>query len=143
MIAKPLSIGKITENKKVLTNLLKDKVSNIEFSPTYFQTNLHKDYELRITVINREFYCVKILSDLIDWRKDKNAQYQLIDIPKDLKRQCLSFLDYAELSFGAFDYIVSDDKYYFLECNPNGQWLWLEDELNLDISNKILGYLND
>lgn len=46
------------------------------------------------------------------------------------------------LSFGAFDYIVTlDDEWIFLEINPNGQWLWLEQSLDLDISQKIIDYL--
>lgn len=142
-VAKPLSIGKITEDKKILTNVIQDKVSNIEFSPTYFQEKINKDYELRITYINGIFYCVKIMSEEIDWRNDKNIKYQLIDTPLKIKDECLLFLNSTKLMFGAFDYIVKEDKYYFLECNPNGQWLWLENELNLDISQKILEYLND
>ena len=43
---------------------------------------------------------------------------------------------------GAFDFIVTpEDKWVFLEVNPNGQWLWLEQSLNLDISKKILDNL--
>ena len=46
------------------------------------------------------------------------------------------------LIFGAFDFIVTpEDKWVFLEVNPNGQWLWLEQSLNLDISKKILDNL--
>jgi D-alanine-D-alanine ligase-like ATP-grasp enzyme len=44
--------------------------------------------------------------------------------------------------FGAFDFIVTpDDEWVFLEVNPNGQWLWLEESLQLDISQKIVEYL--
>ena len=44
--------------------------------------------------------------------------------------------------FGAFDFIVTPElKWIFLEINPNGQWLWLEQSLKLDISQKIVEYL--
>lgn len=141
-IVKPLSIGKITKDKKVMTNIVNIKVSGIEFSPSYFQKKISKDYELRITFINNIFYCIKIISNKIDWRDDNSVYYELIEIPQIVKDECIKFLEYSGLNFGAFDYIVKDDKYYFLECNPNGQWLWLENRLKLDISDKIMEYLD-
>jgi hypothetical protein len=37
--------------------------------------------------------------------------------------------------YGAFDLVVSEDgDLIFLELNPMGQWLWLENRLNIDIS---------
>ena len=48
-----------------------------------------------------------------------------------------------QLEFGAFDFIVTNDnQWYFLEVNPNGQWLWLEKILALDISEKIIDLLD-
>ena len=46
------------------------------------------------------------------------------------------------LHFGAVDLVLTpDDQYYFLEINPNGQWLWLEDKLEFPISDKIVEWL--
>ena len=46
------------------------------------------------------------------------------------------------LHFGAVDLVLTpDDQYYFLEINPNGQWLWLEDKLGFPISDKIVEWL--
>jgi glutathione synthase/RimK-type ligase-like ATP-grasp enzyme len=144
-VAKPLSTGKLTTTTAVHSNIITDNVSDISLSPTYFQEYISKDYELRITVIKNTFYCVKIIADnKIDWRESEdNNLYELIDTPEVVRQECLDFLSTCNLDFGAFDYIVSDGKYYFLECNPNGQWLWLEMKLGLDISEAIVGYLND
>ena len=47
------------------------------------------------------------------------------------------------LNFGAFDFIVTpDNKYIFLECNPNGQWLWIELLTGQKISEKIANALD-
>lgn len=144
-IAKPLATGKLTISTAVHSNIITSDVSDISLSPTYFQEYISKDYELRVTVIKDTFYCVKIIADnKIDWRdSEDNNLYELIDTPEIVKQQCLDFLRACDLDFGAFDYIVSDNKYYFLECNPNGQWLWLEVKLGLDISKSIVEYLND
>lgn len=51
-------------------------------------------------------------------------------------------MDAFNLMFGAFDFIVTPrNEWVFLEVNPNGQWLWLERSLNLNISQKIVEYL--
>lgn len=42
------------------------------------------------------------------------------------------------INFGCFDFIVTlDNDYVFLECNPNGQWLWIELATGYDISKVI------
>lgn len=145
IIAKPLATGKLTASTAVHSNIITSNVSNISLSPTYFQKYIEKDYELRITVVKDNFYCVKIIADnKTDWRDSENDNlYELIDTPEIVKQECLDFLRACDLDFGAFDYIVSGGKYYFLECNPNGQWLWLELKLGLDISKSIVEYLND
>mgnify|MGYP000623536185 CR=1 FL=1 len=46
------------------------------------------------------------------------------------------------LEFGALDFVVDGDgNYLFLEVNPNGQWLWLEDFLGFPISERIAEWL--
>lgn len=142
-ICKPLSTGKISDEKHVLTNFVKQEISNLELSPTYFQEAINKDFDLRITVINGDFFCVKISSNKIDWRNDTEAKYEKIETPIFIKEQCQNFLKECNLQFGAFDYVVSGKDYYFLECNPNGQWLWLELKLGLPISDRIMEYLNE
>lgn len=47
------------------------------------------------------------------------------------------------LNFGCFDFIKAKSGcYYFLECNPNGQWLWLEIDLGIPISKSISDFLS-
>lgn len=145
IIAKPLSTGKLTSSTVSNSNIVNDNINNISLSPTYFQTYIPKDYELRVTVIEDIFYCVKIIAnDKIDWRKNAEDNiYELIDTPKIIKSQCKLFMETCNIKFGAFDYIVYNNQYYFLECNPNGQWLWLELKLGLDISTSLVRFLND
>ena len=76
----------------------------------------------------------------IDWRQgyDHNLRHEIVDIPDSIKDFCLSFLKKMKLNFGCFDFIVTpDDEYVFLECNPNGQWLWIELVTGYDISEMV------
>jgi glutathione synthase/RimK-type ligase-like ATP-grasp enzyme len=146
-IIKPLSVGKITTPSGISiiqTNLMHDEDSydSIELTPVYIQNYVQKSYEVRVTVIDDNFFAVKIISDnSVDWRNGNN-QYELIDIPEDIKECIQKMMKDFQLRFGAIDYIVGEDgKWYFLEINPNGQWQWLESILNLSISDCIMRVL--
>lgn len=42
------------------------------------------------------------------------------------------------ITFGTFDFAVDEkEDYYFLEVNPEGNWLWIENRLHLDVSKTI------
>jgi glutathione synthase/RimK-type ligase-like ATP-grasp enzyme len=47
-----------------------------------------------------------------------------------------------KLQFGAIDLALTQSgNYYFLEINPNGQWLWIEDKLGYPISQAVADWL--
>lgn len=147
-IVKPLSSGLIEHGSMkeyVQTNFVDYSKSTdaLKYSPCYFQNYQSKDYEVRVTVIDEYFYPVKIVSrNAIDWRKDNNhIEYEIIDIPSYIKEKSLLLMKNLCLKFGCFDFIVKDREWYFLEVNANGQWVWLEMELGLDISKKIMEHL--
>jgi glutathione synthase/RimK-type ligase-like ATP-grasp enzyme len=42
------------------------------------------------------------------------------------------------LEFAAVDLLQTlDDEIVFLEINPNGRWLWIEEQTGMDISKDI------
>lgn len=147
-IVKPLSIGKITHGNRtsfIQTNLvnLNTEISQLEMSPVYFQEYMPKDYELRVTVVDDKFYSVRIdTNEKVDWRKKGSVNfYSIYELPENIKQKCLEMMKICNLKFGAFDFIVNEGEYIFLEVNPNGQWYWLEEALKLDISDSIFHFL--
>lgn len=53
-----------------------------------------------------------------------------------------SYLDSFGLLFGAFDFSVTPNgEWWFLECNPNGAWAWIEDRVQLPIANALADLL--
>lgn len=122
----------------------------IDQSCNLIQKYIEKKYEVRVTIIDKEFYCVAIYSQQsrianIDWRHYdlENTPHELIDIPLRVKNACLAYMRDLNLVYGAIDFIVDqDDNYHFLEINPKGQWLWLEDLTNIPISLALANYFS-
>ena len=58
-------------------------------------------------------------------------------ISEELKERLLEFHRKAGLGFGAYDFLERGDDVIFLECNPGGAWLWLEQNLGLKVSEQV------
>ena len=58
-------------------------------------------------------------------------------ISEELKERLLEFHRKAGLGFGAYDFLERGDDVIFLECNPGGAWLWLEQSLGLKVSEQV------
>ena len=114
---------------------------------SYIQEYIPKVFELRVTVVAKKVFACKIESQhladnegKIDWRQgyDHGLRYEPYDLPDNISEKCIKFLERMRLNFGAFDFIVTPSgEYVFLECNPNGQWLWIEMKTGLNISEAI------
>lgn len=112
-------------------------VQTVNFCENY----VPKDYEVRVTVMGPHLFACKLDSQAqkedegrIDWRQgyDYNLKHELISLPAEIEDFCKRYLRELHLNFGCFDFIVEPSgEYVFLECNPNGQWRWIEEELNI------------
>jgi hypothetical protein len=101
--------------------------------PGIFQQRLAPAYELRVTVMGGEFFCVRIdvadeARQVPDWRGDTlGMRLSVHDISEPLRELCRAYMAKAGIVFGCFDFIVEPSgETYFLEVNPMGQFLWLE-----------------
>ncbi|MFE9882849.1 ATP-grasp ribosomal peptide maturase [Streptomyces sp. NPDC005784] len=98
-----------------------------------FQQRIRKTADVRVTVIGTRTFCVRIDSDLLDWRTDySRLRYTPVEPPPQIEQSLHRYLARFGLVFGAFDFAVdTDGQWWFLECNPSGQWYWLEPETGL------------
>ncbi len=123
----------------------------IERNPSLFQTYINKEYELRITALEHKVVGIAIHSQdsaqsRLDYRRYDfdNVRYNHIELPDFVTSFCTAMLKHYGLLFGEFDFIYTkDSKYFFLELNPNGQWLWLELKskypLSKDVADNLVG----
>ncbi|CUI09574.1 hypothetical protein BN2497_13925 [Janthinobacterium sp. CG23_2] len=99
----------------------------------HFQQYIPKQYELRVTIIGERVFAAKIHSQndqrtAIDSR-DMSADipYEATVLPDAVRERCLAFVRSYDLPYSALDLIVTpDDDYVFLENNPVGQFLYVE-----------------
>lgn len=79
----------------------------------------------------------------IDWRPHTfYCGHEIITIPTGLEEKCREYLRHMNLLWGAFDFGIRDDgEWVFFECNPNGQWLWIELKTRAPLSRTVADIL--
>lgn len=158
IIAKPVRSGYVVKNGvecAVFTTKLEDEVfndlSDAALSPTIYQEFLPKAYDIRVTIVGSKLFAVSIDSQsdpsaTIDWRKTENPllPHSPITLPESLQRSLLELMSRLSLFYGAIDLVLTPDgRFVFLEINPNGQWLWIDETLSLGISQSIAEWLSE
>ncbi|MDT3398139.1 ATP-grasp ribosomal peptide maturase [Streptomyces sp. B1866] len=106
-----------------------------------FQERVRKQADVRVTVIGREIFAVRIDTGgedgvLLDWRRDYTRHtYAVVSLPGHIQQALHRFLDRFGLLFGCFDFALdTDGALWFLELNPNGQFAWLADATGLPMA---------
>ncbi|MCX5194436.1 ATP-grasp ribosomal peptide maturase [Streptomyces sp. NBC_00249] len=104
--------------------------------PHLFQVRVDKVCDVRVLIVGRRVFAVRIESDLLDWRRDYSAlTYSAVTLPTSLEAALLAFLDAFGLASGSFDLAVDrDGAHWLLELNPNGQWGWLAEQTELPMA---------
>lgn len=134
--------------------LEKDDLSKIDFvkyAPCFFQEYIKKKSELRLTIVGNKIFSCEIDSQASkesrhDWRRSSkifSVPHKIINLPFSLEKKCIRLVEELGLLFGAIDIIKTpEDQYIFLEVNPNGQWLWIEQLTGAKISTAIADLLS-
>ncbi|WP_316745924.1 ATP-grasp ribosomal peptide maturase [Streptomyces sp. MK7] len=123
-------VSSVVKVAEVTADEIDDRVAG---TAHLFQQRVPKTVDVRVTVIGRQVFCVRIDSDLLDWRTDySRLSYTPVQPPPGIDQALRNYMDHFGLIFGAFDFCVgTDGRWWFLECNPSGQWYWLETETGL------------
>ncbi|PHV08476.1 hypothetical protein CSQ96_02645 [Janthinobacterium sp. BJB412] len=110
-----------------------DNIDAVAELACQFQEYIPKLYELRVTIIGEQLFAAKIHSQddartMVDVR-DMSAEirYEATTLPAEIEHRCRAFVASYGLQFGALDLIVTPDgEHVFLENNPAGQFLYIE-----------------
>ena len=126
------------------TRLLKEEehalIESVKYSPVIFQEYIQAEADLRITIIDKEIFAAAIYTSHASYKVDfrmvmNEATMKIYELPKHIKDLLLKLMKSLGLVYGAIDMrLKPNGDYVFLEINPSGQWLFVEDETRLPIT---------
>ncbi|MGW1815957.1 ATP-grasp ribosomal peptide maturase [Streptomyces sp. NPDC002125] len=119
----------------------------VSHSAHLFQEWVPKVADVRAVVVGEQVFSARITAPpgVVDWRAEyQSLTYEPVACPDGIRGSLVRFLAGFGLNFGAFDFsVTADGAWWFLECNPNGQWAWLEDAAQLPITHAIADLLEN
>ena len=139
-----------TYTSRVSKSELLDRIGAARFAPVIVQPYVAKDYELRVTVVGDHVFTCKIDSQgnpesAVDWRSRNvgGIPHTAFEIDLALKQSLRDFMREAGLEYATFDLIVTpQEETFFIDCNPAGQYLWVENRTALPITTAIADWLD-
>ncbi|MGH3900211.1 MAG: MvdC/MvdD family ATP grasp protein [Pseudonocardiaceae bacterium] len=115
----------------------------IRLAPHQFQECVtDKAYDLRVTAVGDRLFPIAIHTadpEQLDWRTDYGTlTYQHVELRTDVAAVIHRYLAAAGLAFGAFDFIMDQaGMLWWMECNPNGEWGWLTECIDVPIAEAL------
>lgn len=129
--------------RRITRTELEEFQDKIRHLPTQFQQFIEKRYELRITCVGKRVFACRIeprpgeITDEDCRFNIQNLNHVACECP-ELHEKLHSYMEAFGLNFGCFDIaITKTGEAVFFECNPNGQWLWVENLTGLLIGKAI------
>lgn len=146
LVYKPLSSTSVVDGNRlsmVYTTAVPPEFiaeKRVSLTVHQFQERIPKYRDVRATVVGDHVYAADLFSNdpngPLDWRADYSAiRYERTKLPARVEARLLTLTRQLELRFCAADFIVTpDERYYFVDLNPNGEWGWIEKETGLPIA---------
>lgn len=94
---------------------------------------------VRLTRIGGQDFAARILgSPDLDWRPvQSDLTYEPVDVPPEVARGVTAYMRAFGLEYGAFDFIDTPAGWLYLECNPTGQYGFVEKRTGLPITRAL------
>jgi glutathione synthase/RimK-type ligase-like ATP-grasp enzyme len=150
IIVKPAAKQVILDDEQrlhaIFTNRISpDKVIDLGLlasSPAIFQNEIDREFDIRTVVVGGKVFSISIrqLGDKagdVDYRdqRGKDLEYKRYDLPSELAEKCVQFVREFGLRYSSMDFILGKDgTHYFLENNPCGAWVFVQNGGNHPIA---------
>lgn len=121
----------------------------VEHTAHQFQRWVPKAFDARVIAVGDRVFAAAIHAGndaaYVDWRNDYTAlRYEPIEPPAHVAAGSVAYCREFGLSYGAFDFVIRPDGVWvFLECNPGGQYGWIEDAIDVPITETIADLLSE
>jgi len=106
-------------------------LNQLLLAPTIFQEFIEGRFDIRATIVGQEIYAATIDTAQsragIDSRLDLDVPTTPYEVPNDIALQLHALMDTLNLKFATVDLKIDKcGQVYFLELNPQGQFLYIE-----------------
>lgn len=118
--------------------------------PMVYQEEIDKAADIRVVVVGDRVFPARILVKTgprtADWRVSDimgaDLHHERASLPQHVEQKCLSLVRHFGLAYSSID-LVEDrqERFFFLELNPNGQWAWIEQTVGYPIRDAIIDTL--
>lgn len=109
--------------------------------PVIVQGEVLGEFDARVIAFGEYSLGAVTTRESTDWRSRGDAVWHRLDVPPLITSACRAYLDKSDLRYGAFDFVVADGRWWFLECNQGGEWGWLDRQADMDVAGKLADYL--
>ncbi|MCW2904946.1 MAG: ATP-grasp ribosomal peptide maturase [Streptosporangiaceae bacterium] len=130
-------------NQIVLARRITEDVPDELGAASIFQ-RLIPGTPIRLTVIGTEMHAAAIHADGdVDWRLHQLDPGVLTPVrtPDRIRALVSELMGHWGLTYGAWDFIATEDDWVFLEINPTGLWGFVEEATGLPLTDRIAAVL--
>jgi glutathione synthase/RimK-type ligase-like ATP-grasp enzyme len=137
----------VTETFELSADMLpSDEV--LTYAPAIYQELVVKKFDVRMVLLGAAVYSYSLHNPkrALDWRGD--AAHGLVKVepiitPPKVEKSVLAFAAKSGIACGSFDFAIDNqDRWWFLEVNEGGQFLWLDAaNAGLHVQEKFLAFL--
>lgn len=120
-----------------------DLLESVRYAPVIFQEYIEAVYDVRVTMVGGQVFAAAIHSQQteypVDFRMDiASARIEAVQLPDEVEELLRDLMRRLGLEYGAIDMRrTPDDRFVFLEINPAGQWLFIEQESGQQIASAL------
>ncbi len=112
----------------------------VQLAPVIFQEYVEAEADLRVTALGEELWAAEIVADHtsypLDYRMDMgSARFAPTTLPDAVTEKLLLLMKRLDIVYGAIDLRrTAAGEYVFLEVNPAGEWLFVEERTGQPIT---------
>ncbi len=115
----------------------------VRYAPVIFQEYVEAGVDVRVTAVGRRLFAAAIHVSDTDYPADfrvgyDRARVEPFRLPGELAARLRRLLSALGLAYAAIDLRRdADGEYHFLEVNPSGQWLFVEERTGQPITEAV------
>ena len=120
----------------------------LTYAPAIYQELVVKKFDVRMVLLGEAVYSYSLHNPkgALDWRGDATqglVKVEPIITPPEVEKSVLAFAAKSGIACGSFDFAIDNqDRWWFLEVNEGGQFLWLDAaNTGLHVQEKFLAFL--